>query len=159
MDIDVNGTGYSSAFDYGNGTYDISVNCSETVFDGYGWFAIRINASKTLFVNQSKILVIKITGENSIKITNPANYSTHYDTDIFNITVYFNDTAKNQPITSATIDIDVNGTGYSSAFDYGNGYYNITVDCSDPIFGALGWFGIRINLMRLNKTITIKVNN
>jgi hypothetical protein len=150
MDIDVNGTGYSSAFDYGNGTYDIIINCSDTEFNGYGWFAIRINASKALFINQSKILMIQITGETELSLIGPANYSIYTNTDTFNITVYYNDTIKNQPISGANLDTDVNGTTHTplDQFGYGNGYYNITINCGHTDFSSGGSYNIGLNISK-----------
>jgi len=147
IELDVDGTSYSPImFDNGDGYYNISINCSDSVFNGYGWFPIRINASKQNYINQSEILNIKITGETELINIDPLNNSQYYSIDIFNITSYFNDSIKNQPISGATIDVDVNGTVYPTTWDdIGGGYYNISINCSDSIFSSLGWFEIRIN--------------
>ena len=42
------------------------------------------------------------------------------------------------------VDIYVNGSEYTplSWFDYGNGYYNFTVNCSADVFYGYGFFDI-----------------
>ncbi len=165
IDIDVNGTYHTPLdfFDYLNGIYEIEINCSASAFNGYGWFAIRINATKIGFMNQSKILTIKITGETDLSLINPSNYSIYNSANIFDIRIYFNDTAKDLPLSTATINVDVNGSLYSpSITNFGNGYYNLTIDCSNTVFNTYGWFGIRINISLLNyypqsKVLDIKV--
>ncbi|GAG42825.1 unnamed protein product, partial [marine sediment metagenome] len=155
IDVDVNGTVYSATiFDYGTGYYNITINCSNPIFAGLGWFGIRVNASKLNFINQSGILVINVVSlynDTELTILSPLNNSIYNSGDIFNITIYFNDTTSNQPISGASIDVDVNGTVYSATlFNYGNGYYNITVDCNDSIFAGYRWFAIRVNASKLN---------
>ena len=152
IDIDVNGTIHAplDLFNYGNGTYEIEIDCSDPDFDGYGWFGIRINASAYMFINQSVTLVVYFSGQTTLVYSGPANYSIYTNLDSFNVTLYFNDTMKDQGISGASINIEVNGSSHtpSSWFDYGNGYYNITIDCSDPAFSTAGSFGITFNVSK-----------
>ncbi len=154
VDIYVNDSDYTPLdfFDYGNGYYNLTVNCSDSIFNDYGSFDVKVDVNKTNYYNQTTSFVISITGETSLDVSVMPVRKFYYSTEIFNITAYFNDTARNQGINGATIDIDVDGSVYSplSWFDYGNGYYNISVDCSDPIFSNYGSFQMRINATKLN---------
>ncbi|GAF90740.1 unnamed protein product, partial [marine sediment metagenome] len=163
--VDVNGTTYTTTWDdLGGGYYNISINCSDSVFSLYGWFGIRINASKQGFINKTRILKIEILipiYNTEFAILTPSNDSIYNSIDIFNITVSFNDTTNTQPITGATIEVDVNGTTYTTTWDdLGGGYYNISINCSDSVFSLYGWFGIRINASKqgyINQTGTLKI--
>ena len=80
-------------------------------------------------------------------ITDPPQDSEYNPEDVFNITVYFNDTAIDHGIDGATIDVDVNGTTYNTdIYDLLDGYYKIKINCSDPEFG-LGLFAIGIKVI------------
>ena len=68
--------------------------------------------------------------------------------DIFNITVFYNDTGLNsgdQGISGATINTNTTTLWY----DEGNGYYNIEVDCSDIDY-SYGWNYIDIDVTKTN---------
>jgi hypothetical protein len=68
--------------------------------------------------------------------------------DIFNITVFYNDTGLNlgdQGISGATINTNTT----TSWFDEGNGYYNIEVDCNEIDYNY-GWNYIGIDATKIN---------
>jgi len=90
--------------------------------------------------------ILTITCDNTeLIINNPAQDSVYYPEDLFNITVFFNDTIIEHGIDGATINIDINSTTYNTdIYDLLDGYYKIKINCSDPEFG-LGWFAIGIN--------------
>jgi len=154
IDIYINGSTYTplNFFDYGNGYYNLTVNCSDLIFNDYGSFAMSIDVNKTTYYNQTTSFVIGIIGETNLAISIVPAKDFYYSTEVFNITAFFKDTARDQGISGATIDIDIDGSVYSplSLFDYGNGFYNITVDCSDLIFSNYGSFQMRINATKLN---------
>ncbi|KKM92241.1 hypothetical protein LCGC14_1220450, partial [marine sediment metagenome] len=126
------------------GEWDVSDNVTQ-----FGVFRVHVSWNNDTAAGFLEKLVT-ILGETELNITSPPDSSEYNLGDFFNITVYFNDTKQNLPISEAGIDMDVSGSAYSptSTFDYGNGYYNITVNSSDPIFSSLGWFAIRANVSK-----------
>jgi hypothetical protein len=122
------------------GNWDVSDNVTQ-----FGIFRVQVSWSNNTAAGFLEKL-ITILEESQLTFTSPLANSEYNLGEIFNITVYFNNSRLNLPISGADIDIDVNGTAYNplSTFDYGNGYYNITVNSSDSDFSSLGWFGIRI---------------
>ena len=68
-----------------------------------------------------------------LSLQEPNQYTTFYNNQVFNITIYFEDLNKNQPIDVATIWYQIDGGGwFSTSQNNGTaGYYNITVDCGD----------------------------
>ncbi len=146
----VNGVDYSGTttiFDYGNGYYNITIDFTDSpFFDGYGQFSIRVDVNLTSYYNSTDVFSIDVLGESELLITNPPDSSSYYSGETFNITVYYNDTKRNEGIDGANISIEVKGSPYSTTiFDYGNGYYNITVNCSKSDFYGYGWFALKVD--------------
>ncbi|KKL52601.1 hypothetical protein LCGC14_2283830, partial [marine sediment metagenome] len=135
----------------GNNKFNITVNGNHTDFGNYGLINIIVNASKAYYYNQSESFSITITGNTSLTLTRWPDKPFYYSDEVFNITANFNDTSRNQGISAATIEIDVNGNPYIiTPFYIGNGNYNITINCSRPIFSSYGSFSIRINASKVN---------
>ncbi|KKL92809.1 hypothetical protein LCGC14_1880980, partial [marine sediment metagenome] len=140
----------------GSNQHNITINSNDVNFTNYGSVDIIINASKSYYYNQSKSLNIKITGNTSLTLSKCPDKSPYFSNEIFNITAYFNDTARNQGISGATIEVDIDGTPYISSInvtrikDLGDGNYNITINCSDTIFRNYGLFNLRVNASKSN---------
>ena len=157
----VNGTLYTPLdyYDYGDGNYNITINCSADIFDskGYGYFNLSFDVNKTYYHNQSDSFIIKITGETGLTISKWPDKLFYYSDEIFNITAYFNDTSRNQGINQSLITVEVDGGLYLNSsvntariIDLQDGYYNITINCSDSIFDSYGEFNLKINASRQN---------
>jgi len=136
----------------GSGKYNITFDCNNTEFN-YGSNTITIRANNTYHNNQTGILNIIILGETNLSRPFPKTYN--FDSgETFNITLYFNDTVKNVGINESTVVITVNGSAYTplAFYDYGDGYYNITVNCSDDVFDDQGYgsFNLSINSEKIN---------
>jgi len=163
IEVYVNQTLYNptSINDFLNGTYDITINCSDDIFDsqGYGYFNLSIDVEKSYYNNQTTSdIIIYITGETNITATKfPDPIIGYYNSDeMFNITAYFEDIGRNEGINGGLAKIYVKEVSASSYQEYtpviidpyGVGYYNITVDCSDPIFNPYGKYNIKINITK-----------
>ncbi|GAG79424.1 unnamed protein product [marine sediment metagenome] len=150
IDIDVDGSVYSplSLFDYGNGYYNITVDCSDPIFSNYGSFQMRINATKLNYYKSVDSSFELIVGNTTLTRLSPPLNSPYVSGESFNITIFYRDVVQDSGINGATIDIDVDGSVYTplSLFDYGNGYYNITIDVDNAQFGSTyGFRTIKIN--------------
>ncbi|MFX1392465.1 MAG: hypothetical protein ACFFAH_02720 [Promethearchaeota archaeon] len=128
-------------------TGELTNNTALTV----GVYSLQINATDasgnviTIIINVT-VFEIQAIINTELIIDRPADYSIFDSGDVFNITVLYNNTDADQGISGATIEVDVDGIIYAALVSYiGNGYYNITIDGSDPIFNGYGWFVIRIN--------------
>ena len=119
----------------GSGEYNITISASDSDFNGYGTKNIIVNSSKQYYYNQSNSLTLNLLGETSLSSQKIPAKPYYTAAESFNISVYYNDTVKSLGINGARVDIDVDGTIYNPIiFDNGDGYYNITIDCSDSIF-------------------------
>ncbi len=163
-DVYVNSTPFTpiSNYDYGDGNYNITINCDDDYFDTeeYGYFNLSVNIEKSYYYNQSTWFIIYVTGETSLSTTKfPDPSIGYYNSDeVFNITAYFRDIGRNEGINGGLAKIYVKEVSASSYQEYtpviidpyGIGYYNITVDCSDPIFNPYGKYNIKINITKPN---------
>ncbi|MBY9009966.1 MAG: hypothetical protein KGD74_08895, partial [Candidatus Lokiarchaeota archaeon] len=121
-----------------NGQYNITFDCNNTEFN-YGSNSITIRANNTYYHNQTKTLDITILGETEL---DESILKTSFDsTETFNISLFYNDTIKDSGIFGAIRTVYVNSTPYTplSNYDYGDGNYNITVNCDDDIFQSQGY--------------------
>ncbi|MFX1317422.1 MAG: hypothetical protein ACFE9T_16290, partial [Promethearchaeota archaeon] len=91
----------------GDNKYNITVNCTDAQFGNYGLQNIIVNASKSYYYNQSESFSITITGDTSLALTKWPDQSFYYSDEVLNITAHFNDTAKNQGIDGANVQIYV----------------------------------------------------
>ncbi|MBA7520187.1 hypothetical protein ES705_12280 [subsurface metagenome] len=161
VDITVNSSAYTPLdfFDYGNGYYNLTVNCSDDVFDiqGYGFFNLSINSEKINYYSQTTSFIIYIKGETNLAATKfPEPIKGYYNSDeTFNITVFFNDLARNEGINDGIVNVYVKRVSSSiyqlydtTIFPYGIGYYNFTVNCSDSEFDNYGKYDIQINVSK-----------
>jgi len=144
------GTSYTSdnITSIGQGMYNITILASDPQFPSYGLNNLIFNISRQDYHNQSKLLTIKILGETSLNLIKVPDKTYYRSTETFNITAYYNDTIKNIGISGARISVYVGNEDYTSnanVFDNGDGYYNITIDCSDSVFHKYQTFTIRVN--------------
>ncbi|MFW9999516.1 MAG: hypothetical protein ACFE9Q_05050 [Candidatus Hodarchaeota archaeon] len=150
-----------SNIDQGLGNYDITINCSDDDFatEGYGYFNLTIDVKKTYYHNQSISFIIYITGETSLSATKfPDPIIGYYNSDdIFNITISFKDIGRNdEGIDEGLAKIyvkEVSASSYQAYTPiiidpYSGGFYNITVNCSDPIFYPYAKYNIKINITK-----------
>ncbi|NHJ20008.1 MAG: hypothetical protein EAX91_03620 [Candidatus Lokiarchaeota archaeon] len=139
--------------DYGTGYYNITISASDGDFGGYGIKDIDVNINMDYHYNQSESVTIKLLGETSpiapVRVPNKAYYTA---AETFNISLYFEDSVKSIGISGATITVDIGGTVYNptALTDYGDGNYDLIIDCSDVIFSSYGVFPIRINATKTN---------
>ncbi|NVM46678.1 MAG: hypothetical protein HWN79_17365, partial [Candidatus Lokiarchaeota archaeon] len=125
IDVYVDENPYSAVkFDYGTGYYNITIDCSDPIFSDYKTFTIRVNASKQYYHNQTETVQFTIYGETELTILDPPDLTVFNSGDTFNVTIFYNETVKNEGIGGATIDVYVDENPYSAVkFDYGTGYY------------------------------------
>ena len=143
--------------DFGNGYYNITVNCSDSIFTNYGPYTIEVNMNKSYHYNQTDSFPINITGKTALTVLKFPDKNNYGSEDLFNITAYYNDTVRNQGIIGANITVEVDGNLYLNSsvdptnqiVDIGNGYYNITVNCSDTDFKYYGEFNLRVNASKI----------
>ncbi|MFW9876723.1 MAG: hypothetical protein ACFFG0_26815 [Candidatus Thorarchaeota archaeon] len=163
ISVYVNETLYNDAVitPYGGGDYNITVDCDDNIFDddSYGYFNLSVVVEKSFYYNQSTWFIIYITGETSVSANKyPDPVVGYYNSDeTFNITAYFEDIGRNEGIPGGTARIYVKESTLSSyqeylisAFEFGVGYYNFTIDCSDAIFFPYGKYDIKINITKPN---------
>ncbi len=157
---EVNLTVYSPSQDFMNYTYinDTSpltkfINLSDwDVSDNvtaYGIFRIRVfwNNDTTVGFYKENLTIV---GNTHLSITYPEQDIDWFSDEYFNITIFYNDTELNTGISSAEIEYNF-GAGFKSTnlFDYGNGYYNITIYNWQVRDYSFGLTNIQINT---NKT-------
>jgi hypothetical protein len=137
----------------GSGQYNITISASDPQFNGYGFKSIVVNASKHYYYNKSESITVKFLGETTpltaVRIPNKVYYTA---AETFNISLYYEDSVKSSGISGASINLDVGGIVYNptALTDYGDGNYDMTVDCSDAIFSSYGVFPIRVNVSKTN---------
>jgi len=135
----------------GSGQYNITISADDSDFNGYGVKQLIVNTSRQYYHNQSESINIKILGETSLSGVRIPDQAYYTAAETFSISVYYRDTVKSLGITGADVDIDVDGTIYSPVWsDNADGYYNITIECSDAIFSNYKVFAIRINVSLVN---------
>ncbi len=137
----------------GGGYYNVTIHCNHSDFEDYGAITIILNASKAHYYNQSEELGISITGETSLRIIPPSDGAEFDSLDVFNFTIFVNDTARNQGLTGSIINYSLNGGDsyrWDKVYSLGEGFYNITVFANDTIFGEYGPFTIIINASKAN---------
>ncbi|MFO8018252.1 MAG: hypothetical protein R6U96_06420, partial [Promethearchaeia archaeon] len=143
---------YYNASTVTNGNYSWTI----PTFNKEGTFVIEINMSKFNWANVTHKFNLTIRArptDLSLEQVFPDETGEYESDDVFNITVYFNDTIPNEGLTNASITALINGKEYSAKrHDYNNGYYNITVNCSDNDFWGYGPFTIDI---LINKTFYV----
>ncbi|MFW9969774.1 MAG: hypothetical protein ACFFDF_06205, partial [Candidatus Odinarchaeota archaeon] len=144
--------------DHNNGSYTINIDCNDADFSAYGPNYIEINVSKTYYNNQSEVIEITILGETDL---NGSILKSSFDsTEIFNVSLFFNNTVKDIGISGAIRTVYLNSTAYTpiSSFDYGDGNYNITIDCDNDYFDSqgYGYFNVSVTVEKpyyYNKSI------
>ncbi len=159
----INQTSYTpiSNIDQGDGNYNLIINGSDDDFatQGYGFFNLSFEFEKSFYNNQTTFFIIYIQGNTSLSATKfPDPVIGYYNTDeIFNITVYFEDLGRNEGINGGQVNVYVKEVSASSYQEYittpdpfGNGLYNLTIDCSDPLFRPYGKYNIKINISKEN---------
>ncbi|MFX0012866.1 MAG: hypothetical protein ACFE9R_21330, partial [Candidatus Hermodarchaeota archaeon] len=136
----------SSFTDLGNGNYRITIDCNDTDFTAYGPNIIEINATKDYYNNQSKVVKIIIWGETDLVSSIPK--SSFNSTESFDVSLFYNDTVKDNGVSGATIEVYINESLYSpiAINDYLDGNYNITINCDDDVFDTQGYGYFNLSL-------------
>ncbi|MFX1574795.1 MAG: hypothetical protein ACFFB0_18825 [Promethearchaeota archaeon] len=126
---------------------------SDNATDNYGPYKVQVmwnNGTAAGFLEKD-LIVMAVT---ELVLKSPPLGQDRFLNDIFNVTVFYNDSGYNsgdKGIAGATID--VNNT-YKNIYNEGNGYYNIELNSSDYEFG---WNYIEINASKtyynVNSTI------
>ncbi|MHA2032037.1 MAG: hypothetical protein ACW99Q_21920, partial [Candidatus Kariarchaeaceae archaeon] len=131
-----------------NGDYNITVNCSDSIFERYGWFDLKINASKQYYHNASGPSLDHVIGTTSLTLIDPAVNSVFIKGEIFNVTVQFYDVVKPEGIDVANINYTLDGNNYrgDNVTPIGSGRYVITIYVNDSDFSDdYGFRTIQIN--------------
>jgi hypothetical protein len=156
----LNYTSINSTFDSGTEISLVDWDLSDNVTQ-YGHFRVQVfwNNDTAAGFNET---ILTIMGATELIITSPPDKSEHQSSEVFNMTAYFNDTGLNTGISGADIDVDVNGTTYSTDwYDIGGGDYKIKINCSDSIFILENWSVIRVNISKQyynNQSATLTIN-
>ncbi|TFF96856.1 MAG: hypothetical protein EU547_05875 [Promethearchaeota archaeon] len=112
------------------GNWTIANNATD-----YGIFKIQThwnNGTDAGFIETD----LTITGDTDLKIQSPSEGITYNSDQTFNVSVYYNDTARNIGIAQGEVFIYVNNSPYEpiSQFDFNNGTYEITLNASEGVF-------------------------
>ncbi|MFX0141102.1 MAG: hypothetical protein ACFFDN_46115, partial [Candidatus Hodarchaeota archaeon] len=160
----INGTPYTpiSNIDNLDGSYDITIDCDANYFDSqdYGYFNLSFSLEKSYHYNKTIWFKINIKGNTSLSTTKfPEPIIGYYNSDeMFNITARYIDVGRGEGIDYGIVSVYVKEVGVPSYDLYSpviidplvGGYYNITVNCSDPIFRPYGKYDIKINITKQN---------
>ncbi|KKL76348.1 hypothetical protein LCGC14_2045790, partial [marine sediment metagenome] len=158
IEVEIDGTPYISSInvtrikDLGDGNYNITINCSDSVFINYGSFNLKINASKTNYYYKSNSSIELIIGNTTLRILDPSDGSEYNSDQSFNITIEYIDKVTTQGIVGATINYSIHGNTplWENITYIGDGKYNITIHLSHPDFSAYGPIEIIINASKQN---------
>ena len=132
-----------------SGFYNITVDCSDFAHDDYGLKTVQIKANKTCYENQTLNYNFEVICLTNLNLIGPSQDDTFNTSQIFNITLYFNDINTNSPTDNVNISYNIDGQGWlwTNINNGASGYYNITVDCSNFAHDDYG-----------SKTVQIKAN-
>ncbi|MFX1388535.1 MAG: hypothetical protein ACFE9Z_00560 [Promethearchaeota archaeon] len=142
LDHTIEDSSITPGSDISLGSWKISDDVTE-----YGVFKIQVwwhNDTAGGFLEKD-ITIMAVT---DLVLLSPPVRQDYFLNDIFNITVFYNDTGLNsgdQGISGATINTNTT----TSWFDEGNGYYNIEVDCNEIDY-SYGWNYIGIDASKTN---------
>ncbi|KKK83588.1 hypothetical protein LCGC14_2791870, partial [marine sediment metagenome] len=142
----------TTIYDYGNGNYNITIDFADNIFSGYGQFDLIVDINKTNYDNYTSTPSIVIRGETTSIFAKNPDQTSFNSGDVFNISVYYEDSVRSMGISGADLYIFVNSRSnpYSTTiYDYGDGNYNITIDFTDNVFNGYGLFDLIIDI---NKT-------
>ncbi|MFX1499681.1 MAG: hypothetical protein ACFFDH_01805 [Promethearchaeota archaeon] len=142
------------------GYYNITVNCSDSIFNPYNKYNIKINITKTNYYTAEDILEEIVVGNTTLTIIDPIMPISFLENEIFNITLEYEDHTLSTGIIGADITYTLNGTGYRNdkRKDNLDGTYTITVNVSDDDFGFnYDDYKNRIITIRANKSYYINL--
>jgi len=150
IDVDGDDSYNPSLSDNTDGYYNITIDCSHSIFDNYGWFAIRINVSLVNYYNQTTTFNTLIVGNESLTVLTPNSGAVYIAGQRFDIAIEYVDTILSTGIDGATIEYSLNGgaTFNSSgvtALGSGSGQYNVSIYVSDANFTSFGFVDIIIS--------------
>ena len=138
-----------------DGYYNITVDCKLFGPDpaDYGLRTVQIIVNKTYYVNATLDYNYEVICKTDLTLMEPTQGNTFHTSDIFNITIYYRDIQNDAGINGATINYTIDGTTwFQTTLNNGtDGYYNITVDCSQ-IGPAASEYGARTVNIIVNKT-------
>ncbi|GAH47785.1 unnamed protein product, partial [marine sediment metagenome] len=136
--------------DNDDGTYDLIINTSQVEGKGSTPYTITFNISSQYNETQDYSVDLYIYNQTQLTLTYPAQSLNWDSEDFFNITLYYNNTDSGNSIAGANVEYNW-GTGWltSNWYDYGNGYYNITIQNWNVRQHSYGSINIQI---RINKT-------
>ncbi|MEJ2276520.1 MAG: hypothetical protein P8Y70_02050 [Candidatus Lokiarchaeota archaeon] len=153
MDVFVNGNPLSiTQWSNGPGLYEALINFNDLLFKDYGTFNIRVDINKTYYEGHTQIFSITVVGKTNLSYTMNPDKRTYSSSDIFNISVNFENVANSSYISGASVTLKLNDSDYTPLnIDYvGNGTYIIEINCSTNDFFPYGDFSLLINLTKIN---------
>ena len=130
-----------------NGFYEITIDCNDTDFNGYGSKTIFLYLNKQYYNNQSIQTNLLVVGFTILRILSPNNLTAYHSGQAFNITIEYYDTIKDVGVTGATISYLLPTSGsprFDNILDIGNGIYRIEISVDDVEFDAFGYVDISI---------------
>ncbi|MFW9822337.1 MAG: hypothetical protein ACFFE4_05355, partial [Candidatus Thorarchaeota archaeon] len=128
----------TTIFEFGVGSYNITIDCSDALFNPYGKYNIKVNITKLNFYLAEDILEEIVFGNTTLTILDPTGTLAYDEDEVFDIVIEYEDHTLATGITGADISYTLNGTGYRSDnyVETGGGIYTITINVDDADFGA-----------------------
>jgi len=136
-------TTFNPSIEIDLGNWDIANNVTQ-----YGNFRVIVfwnNDTAAGFLEKQ----IPVLGEAEITIVQPSQNSIFDSNEIFNITINFKDIGQDVGIENAIIEYKIIGGAWTEedVVELTNGVYNITIDCSDPLFYGYGEGNVSLILL------------
>jgi len=137
---------------YGTGYYNITIDCSDSIFASYGKFDIKVNISKQHYYTAEYVLEELVIGNTTLTILAPSLNINYVEDENFDIMIEYLDHTLSTGITGAYVSYTLNGIGYrdDKVVDNVDGTYNITINAGDIDFGSN--YGYRDIIIRINQT-------
>ncbi|MFW9972792.1 MAG: hypothetical protein ACFFDF_21580, partial [Candidatus Odinarchaeota archaeon] len=151
-------------YPFGVGYYNITVDCSDPIFNPYGKYNIKINVTKSHYYLAEDTLAEIVVGNTTLTILSPTGTNSYLETEAFDIIIDYEDHTLSSGIIGAEISYNINDAGYrfDNWVDNLDGTYTITVDVGDSDFGTnygnidiIIWAN-KTNYINLTRTLTFE---